>query len=147
MLPGKIFLLFSTGLFFKPVCLLPNKVPRESICFPHLLKFAVPTGPFDITAPEYMWILSTSFSSFLLLHFICFKILQCHKSRILTTLHLEKCKFWSPEPARYIPTKLQNFNWLQTWNRLYVNPACLPNVVLVAQLQMCIKWENSHFWK
>ena len=84
---------------------------------------------------------------FLLLHFICFKILQCHKSRILTTLHLEKCKFWSPKPARYIPTKLQNFNWLQTWNRLYVNPACLPNVTLVAQLQMCIKWESSHFWK
>ena len=73
---------------------------------------------------------------FLLLHFICFKILQCHKSRILTTLHLEKCKFWSPKPACHIPTKLQNFNWLQTWNRLFVNPACLPNVMLVAQLQM-----------
>lgn len=82
---------------------------------------------------------------FLLLHFICFKILQCHKSRILTTLHLKNVSFGAPnQHVAYIPTKLQNFNWLQTWNRLYVNPA-LPNVMLVAQITNVYKMGKFTF--
>lgn len=84
---------------------------------------------------------------FLLLHFICFKIVHCHKSRILTTLHLEKCKYWSPETARQYSHKTSELQLIPNLEQALYQPSLSSECHATDSIKMCIKWENSQFWK
>lgn len=71
---------------------------------------------------------------FLLLSFICFEIVQCHKSRILTMLHLESGRFCCfAIPSCYFP-----------WKTSVVLPAFLPHTSGIYHSQRG-QWEQNIF--